>query len=117
MADYIRARIIQSGFINNVSQLKGFGKTIWNFISFIYKSSWNTINTNNNISFRNRIFSKFTPKVPKTKTLSNSSSFKNKAVKIVKLPPSIPAYLSKKILEKSKFFGKGKKLVTMDKAP
>jgi len=50
-----------------------------------------------------------TPKVPKSNALSNSSKSKDKAAKIVRLLPLIPAYLSKKVLKKSKFFSKEKK--------
>ena len=56
------------------------------------------------------------PKVPKTKSSSTSGLFKNKAVEMVKLPPPIPACPFKKILEKSKFFSKGKKKATVNKA-
>jgi len=34
---------------------------------------------------------------------------KDKKVEITKIPPSIPIYLPKKVLEKSKFFGKDNK--------
>jgi len=116
MVNYIRSRKVKSGSINDVSQLKGFGEAAWNFISSIYKSSWDTIETNNNnYSFRNKVANKFTPKVPKTKTSSNSSSYKDKVVKIIKLSLSIPAHSSKKILKKSKFFGKGKEPTTINK--
>jgi len=51
--------------------------------------------------------------------LSNSSSFTDKKAKVVRLPPFIPAYPPKEVLEKSKFFGKEKrkKLISMNKAP
>ena len=109
MANYIRLRKIKSGSINDVSQLKVFGEATWNFISFIYEFSWNTIDTNNNNNFfKNKVANKFTPKILKTKISSNSSLSKNKITKIVKLSSSILIYLSKEILEKFKFFGKGK---------
>jgi len=87
---------------------------VWNFISSIYESSWDTINTdnntdNNNNSFRNRVANKFTPKVSKVKTLSNTGSSKDKTAEIVKLSSLISAHSSKEVLEKSRFFGKGKK--------
>ena len=116
MANYIRSRKVKLGSINNIPQLKGFGEAVWNFISSIYKSSWDTIDTdNNNNSFRNRVANKFTLKVLKVKTSSNTGSSKNKIVEIVKLPPSIPVHPSKEVLEKSRFFGKGKKPMSMYK--
>ena len=109
---------IKSGSINDISQLKGFGKAVWNFISSIYESSWNIINTdNNNYSFRNKVTNEFTFKVPKIKILSNFRSSKDKAVEIIKLPPPIPAHPSKEVLKKSKFFSKEKEPMTMNKAP
>jgi len=48
--------------------------------------------------------------------LSTSGSSKDKAVETFKLPPPIPTHPSKEILEKSKFFGKGKKKMIMNKA-
>jgi len=74
------------------------------------------ITDNNNNSFRNKVTNKFTPKVPKTKILSNSGSSKDKAAEIIKLSPLISACPSKEILKKSKFFGKEKELMTTNKA-
>ena len=42
-----------------------------------------------------------------------SDKSKGRVVKIVKLSSPIFVYLPKKILEKPKFFGKGKKLITI----
>ena len=59
------------------------------------------------------------PKTLKTKFLLNSGSFTDKKAEVIRLPPSIPAHPSKKVLEKLKFFGKGKKKkpMSMNKAP
>jgi len=57
---------------------------------------------------------KFIPKAPKFNLALTSSESKGKAAKIVRLSPSILAHLSKKVLKKSKFFGKRKN--TMAKA-
>jgi len=74
------------------------------------------IDTDNNKNyFRNRVANKFTPKIPKIKTLLNTGLAKDKIAEIVKLPPSIPACPSKKVLEKSRFFSKGKKPMSMYK--
>jgi len=118
--NYIRLRKIKLGLINDIFQLKYFGEAIWNFISSIYKSSWDTINADiNNNSFRNRVTNKFTPRVSKTKSLSNSSSSTNKKAEVFRLSPPIPICPSKEVLEKSKFFGKEKrkKSMYMNKIP
>jgi len=51
--------------------------------------------------------------------LLNSGSSTDKKAEVIRLPPSIPAYPSKKVLEKLKFFGKEKekKSMSMNKAP
>jgi len=55
------------------------------------------------------MMNEFTPKFLKLKPSSNSSISKNKAAKIVRISSSIPVHPSKEVLEKSKFFSKGKK--------
>ena len=110
IVNYVRSRKVKSDLINNIPQLKGFGEAAWNFISSIYKFSWNTSydNSNNN-SFRSKVANKFTPKTSKTKSLSNSSSFTDKKAKVIRISSPIPVCLSKEVLGKSKFFGKEKK--------
>ena len=61
--------------------------------------------------------SKFTPKVPKVKTLSNASLSRVKTVEIVELPTPILVCLSKEVLKKSRFFDKEKKLMSTNKVP
>jgi len=118
IVNYIRLRKIKSGLINDISQLKGFGETTWNFISSIYKFSWNTnYDNSNNNSFRSKVANKFTSKTSKTKTLSNSGSFTDKKAKVIRLSSPIPVCLSKEVLEKSKFFSKEKKPISINKVP
>jgi len=57
--------------------------------------------------------SKFTPKFPKIKVELTSGNSKGKVAEIIKLSPLIPAYPPKKVLEKSKIFGKGKRYTTV----
>ena len=56
--------------------------------------------------FRQKVVSKFIPITHSHNSISNSNKSKNKLMKIIKLPPSIPARLPKKILKKLKFFKK-----------
>jgi len=114
IANYIRSRKVKLGSIHDVSQLKGFREAVWNFIFFIYKSSWDTIDID---FFRNEVANKFTSKVLKTKTSSTSGLSKDKVAETIKLPPPIPAHSSKEVFERSKFFGKGKKPMTINKLP
>ena len=80
----------------------------WNFILAIYESEWDLlIADDNNISFRNKVSSKFTPKVNKVKTnKSKSSKDADKPTTFNKLSPSIPAKLLKEVNKILKFFKK-----------
>ena len=80
----------------------------WNFILAIYESEWDLlIADDNNISFRNKVSSKFTPKVNKVKTnKSKSSKDTDKPTTFNKLSPSIPAKLLKEVNKILKFFKK-----------
>jgi len=84
IADFIKSREVQAGFVDNISQLKDLGEAMWNFISSIYKAKWDSIDIDGNSFFRTRVSSKFTPKVLKTKSLSTSDSSKEKVAEIVK---------------------------------
>ena len=79
-ANFIRSRKIQAESVNNIPQLKGLGKATWNFISFIYKTKWDSIDIDDNSFFRTRVPSKFPSSVLKTKSLSTSGSSKDKIV-------------------------------------
>jgi len=55
---------------------------------------------------------KLNPKLSESNSGPSSNKSKGRVVEIVKLSPPIPVCPPKEILEKSKFFRKGKKLVT-----
>ena len=64
-----------------------------------------------NSTFKQKLASKFTPKIQKGKTTSKRNKNNNKATSFIKLPLLILARLFKKILEKSKFFKKRQVLI------
>jgi len=67
--------------INNVTEIKEFNKAAWSFISSIYKSGWNLLYTDKeNRTFRQKVASKFTLKVPNSNLYSNDSKFKDKYI-------------------------------------
>jgi len=110
MADFIRTRKVQQGKISDMAKLQGFDKAAWSFISSIYEAGWDSIPINDqNISFKNVVINNLISKALKSTIGISSSKSKGKVAEIVKLSSFIPAYLFKKILEKSKFFGKGNK--------
>ena len=72
MSKYILNKSVERDKVNDFDNLKDVGKVAWDFISAIYDSGWNILSVDNNISFRNKVASKFTPKIttttiPKTK--------------------------------------------------
>jgi len=61
MGKYIRGKSIYND-PNNIKDLKGVGKAVWEFLSSIYDSHWDGLYVNNtNTTFRNKVSSKFTP--------------------------------------------------------
>ncbi|KAL9715490.1 hypothetical protein Ac2012v2_002151 [Leucoagaricus gongylophorus] len=73
MANYIRNRKVEKGKMNDVPELKGFSEATWSFISSIYESEWDSLYIDkDNRSFRQKVVSKFTPKVPKSNLSSDS---------------------------------------------
>ena len=61
MGKYIRGKSINSN-PNNIKDLEGISKAVWEFLSSIYNSYWNSLYIDDtNITFRNKISSKFTP--------------------------------------------------------
>ena len=93
-----------------MAELQGFGKVAWSFILSIYKAGWDSIPINDwNVSFRNAVTSKFISKSLKSTIDRSLKDLKGKEVEITKISPSIPVYLPKKVLEKSKFFSKDNK--------
>jgi len=118
MADFIRAKKVKTGMINNVKKLKEFGDAAFNFVLSIYKVNWDAILTDNySNSFRNSITSKFISKIKKPLMLSKAGPSKDKQAKIVRISSPIPTHSLKKVLEKSKFFDrKDKKSMNINKA-
>jgi len=100
MANFIQNRGVDRNKINNVTQLQGFGQVAWEFILSIYKSEWDALTTNNNNRMvRQNISSKFTSKVKDNSLVKRTTQSKDIQIEVVKLSPSIPARLSKKILK------------------
>ena len=112
MTNYIRNKKVEKGRFNDVLGLKGFSEVVWSFISSIYKSGWDTFYSDKeNRLFRQKFGGKFTLNISKNNPSANRVKYKDKAAEIIKLPPPILVRLSKEVLEKSKFFKKGKNQV------
>jgi len=83
------------------------GKAIWEFISAVYDSHWNALYANsNNITFRNKVKSKFSPQARNIQTSLNKGKDVVKPTFVSVIPPPIPAKSPKEVKEISKFFKK-----------
>jgi len=61
---YILNKSVERDKVNDFDDLKGIGDVAWDFISAIYESGWDALSAdNNNVSFRNKVAAKFTPKI------------------------------------------------------
>ena len=71
MGKYIRGKSIDSN-PNNIKDLEGVGKVVWEFLSSIYNLYWDSLYVDNtNTIFRNKVSSKFTPRVPKNSNIDS----------------------------------------------
>ena len=102
---YIWGKSIDSNS-NNIKDLEGVGKAVWEFLSSIYSSHWNGLYVDEvNTTFRNKVKTKFTPQVPKFMN-NNKSKEIVKPTFISSIPPPIPAKTQKEVNELSKYFKK-----------
>jgi len=64
MQKFIASKSINSNKANNLKNLNGMGKAIWEFISMVYNSYWDSLYVDdNNTTFRSKVKSKFFPQV------------------------------------------------------
>ena len=106
MQKYILDKIIKGNNANSIKDFKGIGKVVWEFILSLYKVYWDSLVVNNtNISFRNKVKSKFSPQVSK-KLTSNKDKNMVKSFYISILSSPILVKLLKEINEISKYFKK-----------
>jgi len=62
MERYIKGKSINSSNANNIKDLKGIGKAVWEFFSVVYNSQWDNLYVDDSkILFRNKVKSKFNP--------------------------------------------------------
>ena len=107
MARYISNKKINSNKTNNLLDFNGIGDSIWNFISTVYQANWDSFLTDNKTkSLREKIASKFSPRIVPTATKSNKEQAKSIPVTIDKVPPLPPLLVKskKKVNVISKYF-------------
>jgi len=75
MGRYIKGKSIINSNANGVKDLDGIDKAVWELLSAVYNSHWDSLYINNfKTSFRNKVKSKFNPQV--SKALVNNKSKK-----------------------------------------
>ena len=103
---YILGKFIDGSKANNVKDLEGISKVVWEFILSLYKAHWDSLYMNDSKkSFRNMVKSKFSPQVPKL-PINIKEKEMVKPTYVSALPPLIPAKSPKEVSKISKYFKK-----------
>jgi len=114
MARYITNKKINPKTANDLKDFDGIGDAVWNFISLVYQSGWDSLYTDNKLkTLREKISSKFTPRIILSPTQkSNKLVPKPTPTSIIKVPPPLPlpAKMAKEVNIISKYFQKKKSL-------
>ena len=98
MAKYIDNKQIDLFKSNDMEDLKGIGMAIWNFMSSIYQSKWDSLNADNNgKSLRDKITAKLSPRVIPQSSRNNKPTEKLVPASIEKMLPLLPAKLKNEV--------------------
>ena len=90
---------------NDLKNLNGMGDAVWNFISSVYESNWDSLYMDNETNtLRRKIAAKFTPRVQPVPKRSTKETPKSIPASIEKILPPIPAKSQKEINVISKYF-------------
>ena len=107
LAKYIKNKQVNSNMVNNLNIFDGMGNAIWNFISSVYETKWNFLNTDRKTNtLRAKISSKFTPRTVPSNNGNKKEIAKPVPVTINKVPPlpSLPTLTKKEVNVISKYF-------------
>ena len=107
LAKYIKNKQVNSSKVNELNDFNGIGDTIWNFISSVHKSKWDSLHTNQNTNtLRAKISSKFTPRTAPPNNNNKKDVAKLVPVSINKVPLPLPllAKTRKEVNVISKYF-------------
>ena len=112
MAKYISNKQIELSKANDLMDFNGIGNVMWNFISSIYESNWDTLHTDNKSNtLRRKIAAKYTPKIQPAPKKHTKKTTKSTLASIEKILPPIPAKSQNEINVISKYF-KNKQMET-----
>jgi len=105
MAKYIANKQVDSAKSNNLEDFKGIGEVIWNLISSVYQSKWDSLIADKNTIFlRKKNSDKLTPRIIPLSNCNKKTADKTILVSIEKIPPPILAKLQKEVNQISKYF-------------
>jgi len=110
LAKYVQNKQVNGNTANDLNEFNGMGDAIWNFISSVYGVKWDSLHTDNRTNtLRNKISSKFTPRIPTLSPNGNNNKKevpKSSPVTINKAPPipPLPTKSKKEINTISKYF-------------
>ena len=104
LAKYIKNKQVNSSNANKLSDFNGMEDTIWNFISSVYESKWDSLHTDQKTNtLRAKISSKFTPRIPPPNRKDVAKSVPVSINKVLP-PPPLPAKTKKEVNVISKYF-------------
>jgi len=108
MAKYIANKKVNSKTANDFKDFDSIGDSVWNFISVVYQASWDSLHMDNRSkTLREKISSKFTPRITLNNIKKNSKELPNStpiSLDKVPPPPPLPAKSAKKVNTISKYF-------------
>ena len=112
MARYITNKQMDSSKSNDLEDFNSIGKAIWNFISSVYQSNWDSLYADKQSnSLRRKIATKFTSRVNPSLGKNNKETNKHIPANIDRIPSPIPAKSQKEVNAISKYF-KSNKMAT-----
>ena len=75
MVRYITNKKVNPKTANDLKDFDGIDNTVWNFISSVYQSGWDSLYTDNKSkTLREKISSKFTPRIIHSLTQKSNKS-------------------------------------------
>jgi len=117
IARYITNKQVDSSKLNDLEDFNGISKAIWNFISSVYQSNWDSLYADKQSNLlRRKIATKFTPRVNLSSGKNNKETNKHTSVNIDRIPLPIPAKSQKEVNVISKYFKNNKKATDPNKS-
>ena len=102
---------------NDLEDFNSIGEAIWNFISSVYQSNWDSLYADKQSNLlRRKIVTKFTSRVNLSPNKNNKESNKHVPANIDRIPLSIPAKSQKEVNAILKYFKSNKTATNSSKS-